>query len=89
MFSPTAQRMAWSFSSDTSVKGARLAQIAERRVSSSTVSDTLTSDVAIISTGVSKPVEHLEDRSQESMRHQHSIGTDVYDRHTALARQGI
>ena len=47
-------RMARSFSMETSVKGSSSAQISGRRESSSTVSETLTSEVETMSTGVSK-----------------------------------
>ena len=53
--------------------------------SSSTVTETLTSDVVTTSTGGPVALEHLEDPAQEAVRHQHPGRGDVDDRDVALA----
>ena len=52
---------------------------------SSTVTETLTSEVVTTSTDVVVPLEHLEQPPQEAVRHQHARRGDVDHGDAALA----
>ena len=86
-FSPTAQRIAISRSNDTSAKFRRSSDNRFEAPVSSTVTDTLTSDVVTTSTAVRKRSNTSKSRRKKAVRHQHARRRDVDDRHVALARE--
>ena len=71
----------------TSANSDSASTIAGSRRRSSTVTETLTSEVVTTSTGVLVPLEHLEQAAQEAVRHQHPGGGDVDDGDVLLGGQ--
>ena len=70
----------------TSANADSAAMIAGSRRGSSTVTETLTSEVVTTSTEVREALEHLEEPAQEAVRHQHARRRDVDDRDALLRR---
>ena len=53
------------------------------------VKETLTSELASISTAVSARLKTLEDALEKSMRHEHARGADIHDEDPLLAGDGL